>query len=304
MDYNKARTFVEVVDAGSITQAANRLLRTQQAISLQLQNLEEELALNLFDRHGPRISLTQDGQTLYDAFKPHLLAMENTVLTLKASKRQARGVIRLGAWMEQSVNYLPEMMRIFKEQYPLVEFELTIGVDNEIEALLSRNKIDLGIMVFCQDKKHFKCQPVYRQPLIPVVSRLFLKQNKRPKNIAATLDLPILDYAHEYSAYNQWIKKNARELLPSARKKVRAITTSNNVVLKQMVLQGLGMGFLHKEAIQGELDGGELVAVLANQQIQGVHVELDIVHKHKHALGFVQLAFVDFLKEHRNSWMV
>mgnify|MGYP000049340743 FL=1 len=303
MDYNKARTFVEVVDAGSITQAASRLLRTQQAISLQLQNLEEELALNLFDRHGPKIVLTQDGQTLYDAFKPHLLAMENTVLTLKASKLQARGVIRLGAWMEQSVNYLPEMMRIFKEQYPLVEFELIIGVDSEIEDLLSRNEIDLGFMVFCQDKKRFKCQPVYRQPLIPVVSRLFLKHNVPPKNIAATLELPILDYAHEYSAYNQWIKKNARDLLPSARKKVRAITTSNNVVLKQLVLQGLGMGFLHQEAIEVELNMGELVPVLANKRVQAIHVELDVVYKHKHALGYVHQAFVAFLKEHNRSWM-
>ncbi len=52
MDFNKAKTFIEVVDSGSITKAANSLFRTQQAISLQLKALEEELELTLFDQQG------------------------------------------------------------------------------------------------------------------------------------------------------------------------------------------------------------------------------------------------------------
>ena len=303
MDYNKARTFVEVADSGSITAAANRLLRTQQAISLQLQLLEDELQISLFDRQGPKITLTLDGEKLYESFKPHLLAMESAVLDLKASKDQASGVIRIGAWMEQSVNYLPEMMRIFKQQFPLVEFELTLGDDAEIENMLQNNQIDIGFQVFCQDKKRLKCQAIYRQPMLPVVSRLYLKNHKRPKNIAATLDMPILDYRGEYSAYNQWIKKNARQLQPQARSKVRTITISNNVVLKQMVLQGLGLGFLHEESIQAELDMGELVPLFSGKKIQNIYVEIDMVTKRKHALGYVQLAFVDFLTQHSNSWM-
>ena len=64
MDFNKAKTFIEVVDCGSVTKAANRLFRTQQAISLQLKALEVELELTLFDRQGPRIVLTRQGEKL------------------------------------------------------------------------------------------------------------------------------------------------------------------------------------------------------------------------------------------------
>ncbi|MEH6347412.1 MAG: LysR family transcriptional regulator [Bermanella sp.] len=304
MDFNKARTFVEVADCGNITQAANRLLRTQQAISLQLQQLEEELELNLFDRHGPKITLTQDGQHLYQVFKPRLLEMDNAVLELKLDKQQAAGVIRIGAWMEQAVSYLPEMMRIFKQQHPRVEFELVLGGDMEIEQMLKDNLLDLGFQVYCQDKKMFKCEAIYRQPLLPVVSRNFLKTQKPPKNIESTLDVALLDYNDEYSAYNQWIKKNARPLLPLARKKVRAITTTNNVVLKQLVLQGLGMGFLHKEAIQAELDIGELIPVLSRSKAKNIQVELDVVYKRKQALPYVHQAFLSFLRENKSSWMV
>ncbi len=303
MDFNKARTFVEVADCGNITQAANRLSRTQQAISLQLQQLEDELELALFDRHGPKITLTQDGKHLYTIFKPRLLEIDNAVIVLKSNKQQAAGVIRVGAWMEQAVSYLPEMMRIFKQDHPLAVFELIIGNDKQIEQGLKDNQLDFGIQVFCQDKKMFKCECIYRQPLIPVVSRSFLKTQKLPKNILATLDMPILDYRDEYSAFNPWIKKNARQLLPLAQKKVRTITTSNNVVLKQLVLQGLGMGLLHLEAIQGELDMGELVPILPRSGVKNIFVELDVVYKRKQTLPYVHQAFLSFLKEHKGGWM-
>ena len=303
VDFNKARTFVEVVDSGSITLAANRLLRTQQAISLQLQQLEVEIECNLFDRQGPKITLTEDGELLYEQFKSHLLAMESAVLELKSSKKHAGGMIKIGAWMEQAFSYLPEMMRIFKQHYPLVEFTLIVADDVEIEQLLKTNKIDIGFQVFCQNNKMFKCEPVYRQPMLPVISRSYLKTNKAPKSIAETLNMPILDYADEYSAYNAWIKKNSKDLSPQARKKLRTVTTSNNVVLKQMVLQGLGVAFLHQESIQAELETGELTLLFNKTTNKNIHVEIDMVYKRKHSFSHVQAEFIKFIRDNRGGWI-
>lgn len=302
MDFNKARTFIEVVDCGSITQAANRLLRTQQAISLQLQQLEESLEFNLFDRYGSKITLTADGEKLYQLLKPELLAMESAVMALKSSKKQASGVIRIGLWMEQAVSYLPEMIRVFKQDFPLVEFTLQIAEDVEIEQMLKNNQIDIGLQLSCQDKKLFKCEPIYHQPLLPVVSRCFFENFKQPVNIEDTLPLPLVDYEDEYSAYNMWVKKNDRKLLPQAQKKIRTITTSNNIVHKQLVLQGLGFGFLHQEAIQAELDAGELQPLINMQKYQAIFVEIDVVYKRKHALGYVHQAFIQRLIENRKKW--
>jgi len=304
VDFNKTRTFVEVVDSGSITLAASRLLRTQQAISLQLQQLEVEIECNLFVRQGPKITLTEDGELLYEQFKSHLLGMENAILELKSGKQHAGGMIKVGAWMEQAVSFLPEMMRIFKQHYPLVEFTLIVADDVEIEQLLKTNKIDIGFQVFCQDNIMFKCEPVYRQHMLPVVSRRYLKNNTAPKSVVDTLNMPILDYSDEYSAYNAWIKKNAKDLSPQARKKLRTVTTSNNVVLKQMVLQGLGLAFLHHESIQAELETGEIIPLFTRDKSQNIHVEIDMVYKRKHSFAHVQEEFIKFIRENRDSWMV
>lgn len=304
VDFNKARTFVEVVNCGNITLAASRLLRTQQAISLQLQQLEAEIECNLFDRQGPKITLTQGGKVLYEQFREHLLCMENAVQSLKSSKQLAGGLIRIGAWMEQGVNYLPEMMRLFKQQFPLVEFELVLANDVEIEQKLKTNQIDIGFQVFCQDKRMFKCEPVYYQPMLPVISRSYLKTHNMPQSVSDTLSMPLLDYSDDYSAYNTWIGKNLKSLLPQARKKLRAVTTSNNVVLKQLVLQGMGFAFLHQESIQSELATGEFIPLFVSSKSENIYVGVDMVHKRKHTFAYVQTEFIRFIYGLRHSWMV
>jgi len=303
LDFNKARTFIEVVDSGSITTAANHLLRTQQAISLQLKLLEDEIGFSLFDRQGPKIILTGAGQQFYQDLKPQFIRMENALQNLKADRSLVAATIRIGVWMEQGIGYLPEMLKSFSSQYPHANFKLFVGLDDELEALLIDNKIDLGLLLRTQNKKLLRCDAIYRQPLLPVVSRLFLKTHDLPKSAQDTLAIPLVDYEGEYSAYSRWIAKNARTLLPLARKRTSVVTVDNNVVLKQLVLQGMGFGFLHKDSIHSELSIGELVRILPGKKTKPVQVEIDVVYKRKHSLGFLQQAFVDFLYNNRKNWM-
>jgi len=123
MDFNKAKTFVEVVDSGGFSAAASRLKRTQQAISLQIQALEKELGISLLVRDGRKIALTQGGELLYSEFKKQFSAMEDSVQQYKSDKSAASGLIRIGAWADLSNIYFPKLIAQFSEDYPLVEFE-------------------------------------------------------------------------------------------------------------------------------------------------------------------------------------
>ncbi|GLR70557.1 LysR family transcriptional regulator [Agaribacter marinus] len=305
MDFNKAKTFVSVVDEGGITQAANRLCLTQQAVSAQMCQFEQGLGLNLFDRHGPAIRLTEHGEKLYALFKTQLLAMENAVATVKSDKSQATGTIRIGCWMEQAVGYLPAIIQTFKQVFPKVDFDLMIANDDEIETLLLHNKVDFGLQVFCSEKKILKQETVYRQPLLPVASKAFWLQHQQPENIHDCLTLPLVDYHSPYSAFNAWIKKNAREMLPLSKKKIKSVATTNNVVLKQLVLGSMGFGFLHLDAIVDELANGDLIPVIFKNGItyEDIYVDIDVTYKRKHALGFVHLQFLTSMYEQKSRWM-
>jgi len=300
MDFNKARTFIEVVDRGGITAAASRLKRTQQAISAQISNLEDDLGIPLLVRQGPNIILTADGERLYRLFKEHLVLIESGVQDLKTDKTRASGVIRIGARLEGTVYYLPEVIKEFSEKYPLVDFEIYNDTDEELEVMLTANKIDISFQIYTKNQRLLKKAPVFSEKMIPVVSRTYANKHGMPKTLEATLDMPIIDFHAWCSTYIYWIKKNREDLFLAAQKKTIFVRVSNNITLKQFVLQGLGVGMLIESMIQEELDSGELIALSFSKKTEPIWVQFDIVYKRQNSLSFIHKEFIRHALEYRD----
>ena len=239
------------------------------------------------------LMLTKDGEILYGEFKNQFSVMESIVQDLKSDKTKVSGMIRIGSWLELCESYLPRMIKSFSEEYPLVDFEIYTGIDEELESLLLSNKIDISHQLMIQNQRVLQKKPILRAALLPVVSKGYAQCHKLPKTIKQTLDMPILDFHSEYSVYTRWIKKNARELLFSAQKKTTFIRVSNNITLKQLTLQGLGLGFLPHRFIEEELDSGELIALPLPKRIAPIEVEFDMVYKRQHSLGYIHQAFIE-----------
>jgi len=302
MDFNKARTFIEVVDSGSLTKAASRLFRTQQAISLQLKALEGELELMLFDRQGPRIVLTRQGEQLYEEFKTAFHQMESSVYRMKSDKTSATGTIRLGFWMEQSTGYLPYIVTAFKKNFPRVKFEVMLGIDVDLEKALLNNEIDFGFFVFVRDKKLIKAQPVLSRKLILVASNEYLLKKKRIRTIEDTLSLDLVDYSQDYASYSAWIKENARSLLPEAAKKIPLVTVKNDLVLKELVRQGHGMALLAEEIIKAELATGSIIQLLPKKS-KAITLTIDVGYKKRRTHNYLHEEFLNFIVSKNNLWM-
>jgi len=302
MDFNKAKTFIEVVDSGNVTKAASRLFRTQQAISLQLKALEEELELTLFDRQGPRIVLTRQGEQLHKEFKAAFLQMESSVYRMKSDKTSATGTIRLGLWMEQSTGYLPYIVSVFKQKFPSVKFEVSLGTDADLEKALLDNQIDFGFYVFVRDKKLIETQPVLRRKLILVASNEYLLKKKPVKTIGDTLSLSLVDYSQDYASYAVWIKENARTLLPEAKKKIPFVTVMNDLVLKELVKQGHGMALLPEEIVKEELASGLIIQLLSTIS-KPITLTIDVGYKKRRTHSYLQEKFLNFVVSKNNLWM-
>ena len=299
MDLNKARTFVEVVDRGGITSAANHLRRTQQAISLQIHKLEEELGVTLFERQGPKILLTEAGERFYQEVKPLFGSIDNAVQNLKADRTKASGVIKVGVWKDQCATMLSEIINDFSQVFPLVKFDVRVGVDNELETLLINNDIDLSFQIFTGRKSLFHREPIFSHPCLPVVSKDFAKSNPLPKSIEETLDLPLVDYGGGYSLYAGWVKKNASQLLALALEKSPVVAIPDYQALQELILKGVGFGFIYPSWMQVELDSGRLIPlpIAAQPLIVGV----DLVYKRKHSFGYIHEAFIEHVIQYRDK---
>ena len=259
MDLNKFKTFILVVKKGGITEASKVLYRSQQAISQQIISLEDELKLKLFNRIGPKISLSKDGKALYERLSPYFVSIENVLQSFNSNKNTLSGTIKIGAWLEQSVNYIPDILQSFKQKFPNVSFDMEIATDSGLKRQLINNVIDFVFLLQPGNDKTIESVPVFKRNLILVASRNYLARYKKNLSIEDTLNLDLLDYPPEYSAYNAWIKKNAKSYINLAKMKAPVVTVSNDIVLKELVLRDMGMAVISQESVQKEIDSKTII---------------------------------------------
>lgn len=138
--------FIKIVETGSFSKAAEELGYTQSAISQMVHALEEELSATLMIRSRKGISLTPDGEQ----FLPYIQNVYHSHLELREKKKEMQGlesgIIRIGSFNSVSCNWLPGLIKEFKEQYPSVHFDLKQGEYTNINNWIKDGSVDFGFI--------------------------------------------------------------------------------------------------------------------------------------------------------------
>src|SRR5690349_9427309 len=138
MDLKRIRTFVTVAEQGSVSRAALRLHISQPGLSRQLQELQQELGLRLFDRVGRRLVLTSEGEQLLSGCRNllgHASALSEQARLLK---RGDAGSLILAASPIQIESALSTFLPRYAERYPNVQVKLIESPGINTLALLER----------------------------------------------------------------------------------------------------------------------------------------------------------------------
>src|SRR5687768_3152470 len=117
MDLRQVRTFLAVADLGTVSKAAEQLHITQPALSRQISNLEDELALKLFDRVGRRLLLTTEGGLLLNHCRGLLNAARGVREQAEALRRGDAGILRVSASPHLVEGLFPEFLRNYAKRY-------------------------------------------------------------------------------------------------------------------------------------------------------------------------------------------
>jgi DNA-binding transcriptional LysR family regulator len=145
MDLKRLRTFVTVAELGSVSKAALRLHISQPGLSRQIQELQQELGLGLFDRIGRRLVLTAEGEQLLGSCR-NLLGQANSLdEQAQLLKRGDTGTLRIAASPMQIETVLSTFLPRYAEQYPNVQVRLIEEVGTNTLAMLERGEIHIGI---------------------------------------------------------------------------------------------------------------------------------------------------------------
>lgn len=145
MDLDPAclRAFVAVAEEGGFTRAAEKLNRTQSAVSMQIRRLEELLDTRLIDDRK-RATLTSAGQRILEHAR-RIIALNDEVLG-RAKGLDIRGRVRIGAPDDYVSFFLPAMLRRLSITHPHVEVEVRCNMSVDLIAAVDRGDIDLALV--------------------------------------------------------------------------------------------------------------------------------------------------------------
>ncbi|WP_114393316.1 LysR substrate-binding domain-containing protein [Oleisolibacter albus] len=143
LDIDAVRTFVTVMEAGGFTAAAERLGRTQSAISMKIKRLEELLDRRLLDRTSRSLAPTPAGERLLGHARRILALNDEAVAHVLAP--EAEGLLRFGVADYFAPEHLPTILARFAKAYPRVRLDVRVGSSLELIRGLEAEQLDLVI---------------------------------------------------------------------------------------------------------------------------------------------------------------
>lgn len=167
----RLKVFKSVATNLSFTKASQELFISQPAISKHIQELEREFNTRLFDRLGNKIQLTSAGKLLLDHSVRILKDYQRLDFDMNAMQQQFRGELRIGASTTISQYVMPEILAAFLKAYPQIKVTMLSGNSRDIEAALSSNKIDIGMVEGTKNQPQMKYVPFMRDELVAIVRK-------------------------------------------------------------------------------------------------------------------------------------
>src|SRR5260221_13307181 len=140
------RTFVAVAETEHVSRAAASLFLTQGAVTQQLRHFEDALGLQLMERAGRGVRLTDAGKALATACKAALRAVETVDDTARSMKALEAGSLDLGASPTCASYYLPARLSAFAARYPAVKLTVTVEPSAAIGAQVLAGALDCAVI--------------------------------------------------------------------------------------------------------------------------------------------------------------
>lgn len=144
MDWDKLKIFHAVAEAGSFTRATVNLNLSQSAISRQIQSLEEDLKVKLFERHARGLTLTESGEYVFKTAHDVIIKLREVETTLVDKKSKPSGKLTVTTVVSFGTTWLTPRIQEFMQLNPEIEIELIFD-DKELD--LSTRQADIGIFM-------------------------------------------------------------------------------------------------------------------------------------------------------------
>lgn len=237
LDSDLLRTFVAVTNAGSVTDGAAIIHRSQSATSLQIKRLEAILGQPVFERHGRGVALSETGRKLFPVAQEVTARLDATLREI--SQGSLSGKIRLGIPDDHGRSKLAAIVATFTRHHPKVELDVTCALSTSFSEDLDRGLLDLAVYEVERPSSHEEV--LFEDPTCWVASahRSFLAEESLP--------VALFDHAC-------WWRDAANTSLRARGKPYRVVYSSQSVSgVIAAVDAGIAVGLLGRSSLHSGL---------------------------------------------------
>ena len=180
MDWDKLKIFHTVAEASSFTKASTILNLSQSAISRQIQTLENELKIKLFERHARGLALTDNGKYLFKTAHEVITKLKDVESNLSEEKDKLNGKIAVTTVVSFGTTWLTPRIQEFMSLHPNIEVELIFD-DKELD--LSTRQADIGIWMRRPKQLNYIQKKFVNFNYHIYGANTYLEKNGYPKNL-------------------------------------------------------------------------------------------------------------------------
>jgi LysR family transcriptional regulator, hca operon transcriptional activator len=220
MELRHLRFFIAVAETGSLTEAAEKRLHTSQpSLSRQIRDLEYEVAVELLSRSARGVELTAAGRVFLDHARLALAQVDAATEAARRAAQPAKQTFALGFLTGQEMDWLPEAMRILRDELPNIEVTVSSQYSPQLAVALMRGRLDLAFLRPEPNVTDLTYKIITKEPLVvfmPSDHRLAAHEAIRVQELAGETFISVSNTAPVLrGVIDEYLKRSGIDIAPA-----------------------------------------------------------------------------------------
>ena len=248
------RVFKEVAEVGNITAAAQALYISQSAVSQSIKQLEHDLQTRLFARNSRGVTLTAEGQMLYEYVRSAMGLLETGEEKLSQTRELQMGKLIIGASDTVTSQFLLPYLDSFHKQHPAIHIQIVSGRSHKVLGLLRSGKVDIAFASTPTDTSSLDTHPCFSTHSIFVAGAEYPCDFDHVYSLEEIAAFPLILLERKASSrlfLERYFLQNGLRLNPEIELGARSL-------LVDLAAIGFGVAGVTEEFVHRELESGRL----------------------------------------------
>lgn len=287
LDIKALRAFAAVVEEGSFTAAAQRIVMSKSMCSKIIADLESFLGARLLTRTTRAVTPTAAGMSFYTEVGGILARLDAATEAVRSTTLHASGPLKLGAPVQYMLNvFEPHLLR-FMTEYPDVQLDVVL---EDARTDLTRDGYDAVLRIGLLEDSNLHARHLHDTPILLVASPDYIQARGNPGHPSDLRHHLCLHYTNLRGA-GTWPLRQGTEVI--YQKITPAFSSNNNELLRRLAIAGKGIALTPRFQVADDLEAGRLVAVMPDYGLPGAPVH--VLYSSRKNVSAALSAFLDFV---------